>query len=108
MERSAWDQIRRTYGQRVTLCRGEDRVEVRAFFQPVNEKKAGWRPTALGVAPVGKWLYLGPAEEELDGVRELVWEGRSFALVRCREVPVGEETLFRWAVAEEMDGERVG
>ncbi len=103
---SLWGDILEQYGQRVSLWRGEEVREVRAFFQPVEEKTAGETPTPLGVAPAGKWLYLGPAEEPLEDVERLAWRGRWFQLLRCREVPWGEGTAYRWAVAEEMDKER--
>ncbi len=98
-----WQSILNQYGQRVILRSKAGERAVRAFFQPVAEKKPGEYPTPLGLAPAGKWLYLGPAEEELEGVEELCWEGRSFRLLRHRGFPVGEETAYRWALAEEMD-----
>ncbi len=91
------------YGQDVMLCTRAGERLVKAFFQPVTEKAPGETPTPLGLAPVGKWLYLGPAGESLEDVEELRWEGRSFALLRHRGFPVGEETAYRWALAEEMD-----
>lgn len=98
-----WNSILAQYGQDVTLCTGAGERPVKAFFQPVTEKAPGETPTPLGLAPVGKWLYLGPTEESLEDVEELRWEGRSFALLRHRGFPVGEETAYRWALAEEMD-----
>ncbi len=98
-----WSSILAQYGQDVTLCTKAGERPVKAFFQPVTEKAPGEAPTPLGLAPVGKWLYLGPAGESLEDVEELRWEGRSFALLRHRGFPVGEETAYRWALAEEMD-----
>lgn len=105
MESGLWRKLLGQYGQKVSLCRGEARVQVRAFFQPVREKAPGEEPTVLGIAPVGKWLYLGPAEEKLEDVDTLIWADRQFRPIRKREYAIGEETLYRWAVAEEMDGE---
>lgn len=98
-----WSGILAQYGQSVILRARTGERPVKAFFQPVTEKAPGEAPTPLGLAPVGKWLYLGPAEESLEDVEELVWEGRSFRLLRRRGFPVGEETAYRWALAEEMD-----
>lgn len=98
-----WDSILAQYGQNVTLRTKTGERQVKAFFQPVEEKAPGEVPTPLGLAPAGKWLYLGPAGESLENVEELRWNGRSFALLRHREFPVGEETVYRWALAEEMD-----
>lgn len=98
-----WSSILDQYGQRVTLCTKTGRKTLMAFFQPVTEKAPGEAPTPLGLAPVGKWLYLGPAGESLEDVEELRWNGRSFTILRNRGFPVGEETVYRWALAEEMD-----
>lgn len=98
-----WSSILAQYGQSVTLRTKTGQRQVKAFFQPVTEKAPGEMPTPLGLAPVGKWLYLGPAEERLEDVTELGWDGRSFTLLRHRGFPVGEETAYRWALAEEMD-----
>ncbi len=103
MDAGVWQGILEKYGQQVTLLRGEERTEVRAFFQPVAEKAAGEVPTALGVAPAGKWLYLGPSGEELNGVTGLLWHGRRFRLLRHRGFPVGDTVAYRWAIAEEED-----
>lgn len=105
MEGGLWRKLLSRYGQKVSLCRGEARTQVRAFFQPVREKAAGEEPTALGIAPAGKWLYLGPAEEPMEDVDTLIWAGRQFRPIRKREYAIGEETLYRWALAEELDRE---
>lgn len=98
-----WRAILARYGQKVVLRRGGEEVPVRAFFQPVEEKAPGEEPTPIGVAPRGKYLYLGPAEEPLEGVEELAWEGRVFRPLRWRGFPVGEGTAYLWGVFEERD-----
>ncbi|MDE6107229.1 MAG: hypothetical protein K2F83_00955 [Oscillospiraceae bacterium] len=90
------------YGQRVTL-RGEEDREVRAFFQPIKEHKPGESPSPLGVGPEGLYLYLGPAGESLEGVAEVLWDGRAFEVLRHRAVPVGEQVMYRWALCRELD-----
>ena len=103
MEGRLWRQILARYGQKVTLWRGEKESPVRAFFQPVAEKKPEEEPTPLGVAPRGKYLYLGPAEETREEVEELTWEDRAFRVLRHRGAPVGEGIAYQWAVCEVMD-----
>ncbi len=103
MDQGFWRRILEKYGQKVTIRRGEEETHIRAFFQPVAEKAAGEMPTPLGMAPVGKYLYLGPAEEKLEDAEELIWEGRTFRFIRNREIPVGDTIFYRWAVAEELD-----
>ena len=103
MESGLWLTMLEAYGQQVTLRRGDGEKELRAFFQPVREKNPGEVPTPLGKAPVGKWLYLGPPQEDLEGVEELIWQGRAFRPLRRREVPVGRETFYQWAIFEQWD-----
>ena len=103
MDGTAWDEILERYGQSVRLRRGSGETAVRAFFQPVREKTAGEEPTPLGIAPRGKYLYLGPAGESLEDVEELEWNGRLFRVLRQREFPVGETVAYRWGVFEEAD-----
>lgn len=104
MDRQMWKRLLERYGQRVTVYRAGLAEEVKAFFQPVSERAAGETITALGVAPAGKYLYLGPAELDPEEVEELAWNGRFFRLIRVRAVPAGEEIAYRWALAEELDG----
>lgn len=107
MDGRAWRILLGRYGQRITLLRGEEEAPVRAFFQPVGEKAPGQEPTPLGVTPRGCYLYLGPAEETLEDVEELIWEGRSFCILRHRGFPVGDGMVYRWAMCQELD-ERAG
>ena len=98
-----WNSVREQYGQDVTLRLPDGEVPVRAFFQPVDEKAPGDHPTALGMAPVGKYLYLGPAEQSLDEAEKLEWNGRFFRILRHRDYWVGDKMVYRWAVCEELD-----
>lgn len=98
-----WKDILARYGQKVTLCQGEERREIRAFLQPVEEKAPGQIPTPLGVAPAGKWLFLGPPEEGLEKVDKLLWQGRGFEVLRDREFPMGDTALYRWGVLIQAD-----
>lgn len=104
MDEAAWLGILEQYGQQVLLCRGEEKRQIRAFFQPVRERKAGEEPTPLGVAPRGKYLYLGPMEESLEDVERLEWRGKGFYPLRRREVPVGDKIAYQWGIFEEIDG----
>lgn len=102
-----WNSVLAQYGQAVTLQTGGETAQVRAFFQPVEERAPGVVPTPLGVAPAGKYLYLGPGDAPLEDVEELGWNGRAFRILRHREYRVGDELVYRWAVCEEMDGQEV-
>lgn len=103
MERGLWDKMVRQYGQKVTLRGEEGDREIRAFFQSVREKKPGECPSPLGISPEGLYLYLGPAGESLDGVAEILWDGRTFEVLRSRAVLVGDQIFYRWALCRERD-----
>lgn len=103
MDSGSWQAMLEGYGQQVTLKGPEGERGLKAFFQPVREKSPGQVPTPIGVAPAGKWLYLGPPQEELEGVEELLWSGRAFRPLRYRGIPVGKETFYQWALFEEQD-----
>lgn len=98
-----WNSILSQFGQTISLSGEHGTVSVRAFFQPVPEKAPGTVPSPLGLAPAGTYLYFGPAEQPLDRVSELLWNGRAFRLLRNREYRVGDELAYRWAVCEELD-----
>ena len=63
--------------------------------------RPGAEPTPLGVAPRGKYLYLGPAEETLEGVEVLRWKGRAFVPLRQREMELGDRMVYRWGLFAE-------
>lgn len=101
--RELWEQVLERYGQEVLLTREDGERAVRALFQPVEEKREGEVPSPLGVAPVGRYLYLGPAGESLEDVRARGWTGRAFRLLRRREYWVGGEKVYGWGLLEERD-----
>lgn len=101
----AWRRLRERYGQDVILHAPGGDVAVKAFFQPDYGREDGSAHTPLGVAPVGEYLYLGPAEIALEGVETLSCGGRRFRLVKGRDVRLGAVLSHRWALAVEDDGE---
>lgn len=107
MNGQTWKGLLERFGQKVTLYQAGFETEVKAFFQPVSERSAGEEVTALGVAPEGKYLYLGPTEIDPEGVEKLAWNGRFYHFIRVRAVPAGKKIAYRWALAEELD-ERSG
>ena len=74
-----------------------------ALFQSVREKKPGESPSPLGVGPEGLYLYLGSAGEDLEDVKEFLWEGQAFEVLRRRAVHVGGQVLYQWALCRELD-----
>lgn len=103
MDERVWKDLLERYGQKVTLMGAEGEVSVRAFFQPVKEKKDGEAATAIGIRPLGKHLYLGPADVAVEEGEEVRWNGASFRFHRVRCVPVGDKIAYRWGLCEELD-----
>lgn len=104
MRQKDFDRIRRRYGQEVELHGQEgEPVRVRAFVQPIREQgEDRWQvtPTPLGLRRRERFLYLGPAEPDLEEMREgwLVWSGRKWEIQSCQPVWLGGEVLYQWAV----------
>lgn len=111
MRRDAFARILERYGQAVRLCGGAGAdQEVRAFLQPVTQRREDWRqeaPTPLGVRDQARFLYLGPPEVPLDELGDgfLEWRGRRFQVRVCQPAYVGEVLSHWWAVLEARDRE---
>ena len=88
------EDILRKYGQAVTLVRGEERAEARAFLQPVTQRDeavpeisdVGWLDGRL-------WLYLG--REALGAGDRVLWNGQRFRVRSGRPHYIGG-TLCHW------------
>lgn len=104
-EAALWAALLAGYGQTLTLRDGAGERQVKAFFQPVAEKEPDPVPSPLGLGPAGKYLYLGPPGESLEGLLGLTCRGRPFRLLRSRPYCLGQEPLYRWAIFEEEEGE---
>lgn len=112
MAGNAFGRILERYGQTVAVHYGGGPVgtPVRAFLQPVTQRREDWRqevPTPLGVRDQARFLYLGPPEVPLEGLGDgfLEWRGRRFQVRVCQPVYVGETLSHWWAVLEVRDRE---
>ena len=96
-----FNEALRTYGQPVALTRPGGVTAVTACVQPVTSKDPArsWDyPTPPGLADKGRYLYIGPPEETLDGVTGLTWQGRSFTVTRAETWYLGETPHHVWAL----------
>lgn len=76
-----WRAILGRYGQEVALCsQGAEQITVRAFIQPVLEKKEEQVvPGPLGRRREERFLYLGPADMPLTaGVSRVERGGQTY------------------------------
>ena len=85
-----FEKILARYGQAVTVCRGEESIQVQAFFQPVTKQQ--------GTVDDRLWLYLGlQAVESGDTIN---WNGRAFRVRSSRPYYVGQTLSHWWAMLE--------
>ncbi len=87
-----------TYGQRVSCP--ESGKSWRAFVQPVRGQASQEerRSTALGDVDQRRWLYIGPANREVDREDRLLWEGQAYRVRESVLVPFGDAPLYCRAV----------
>ncbi len=88
------------YGQETVVRTAEGETTVRAFLQPVAEKReqVPGTMTAIGWIDERLWLYLGQAAvSEGDTVR---WKDMSFRVRSGRPYYIGETMTHWWAALE--------
>lgn len=88
------------HGQTVTVCGAETEETVRAFLQPVTEKKEQVPDTVTGLGYVDErlWLYLGQKEVQPDD--RVAWNGMEFRARSSRPYYIGETLMYWWAALE--------
>jgi len=70
-----WRAILGRYGRQVILQRNGQEVSVKAFVQPVLDKKSQLVPSPLGLRAQERAIYLGPGEVELLSGESVVLDG---------------------------------
>lgn len=101
-------KILKQYGSPVTLERGSDSWEVRAFFQPVRSKS--WRYlegdySPLGEVPRGQYVYIGPAEPMAEAGDTVTVGGRKYQLRRTEAILYEDKVVYCWGLGIEKGGE---
>lgn len=89
------------YGQRVRVYTKDDPegVVLRAFVQPMREKGTEQSvPSPLGLVMQDRFVYLGPADRELDENSRVELDGTCFAVRAAHPIRVGGSTTHWWAV----------
>ena len=93
-----WKGILSRYGQSVTLCQGEQSVQLKALVQPVlEESRPQTEPTPLGLGRQERFLYLGPAEHPLHLSPLVEWQGERLRVQRAH-LAGGAVCPYWWAV----------
>ncbi|MCI8970181.1 MAG: hypothetical protein HFF99_01840 [Oscillibacter sp.] len=92
-------RILERYGQAVTVERKGAVEAVRAFLQPLTERReAGPEPSPIGNVDGRLWLYLGRTALEAGDL--VCWEGRRFRVRSRRPHYIGTELSHWRAVLE--------
>lgn len=92
------------YGQSVTLCRREGEKEtIRAFLQPVTERRETWRqtePSPMGAVRKDRFLCLSGADTSLENMEEghLEWRGLRLRVAAAQPICIGDTVSHWWAI----------
>ena len=93
------DEILRRYGQEVSLEQEGEEKTVRAFLQPLTERREeGPEPSPIGGLDGRLWLYLGKAAVRAGD--QVCWNGRRFRARSGRPHFIGPELSHWRAVLE--------
>lgn len=92
------------YGQTVEVRpKGAEReLVVRAFLQPVLERREDWvqrMPGPLGMTRRDRFLYLGPPEVDVSA-GTLLWRGVRYEVRAAQAVFAGDVCSHWWAVLQ--------
>ena len=96
--------ILRQYGTAMTLTRGETKIRVKGFFQPVRSKS--WQSlvdqsTPLGEIFRGQYIYLGPPDAIVSEGDILTVGGKSYFFRRVEQYLYGDEPVYIWGMCVE-------
>ena len=102
-----FEQALLRYGQTVTVFHEGVGVEVRAFLQEKLEKR---EEPPRSIHPLGevdrrRWVYIGPAEQEIAFGETLTVDGKDYMVRRVEPVYYMEEVAYYWAMCVEKGGE---
>lgn len=105
--RGMLEKIFRCYGTDLILSRGGESWEIRGFLQPdTSRARQNMYPefTPTGMAAPGQYLFLGPAEPEIQVGDTLTLGGKEY-LLRRRETLWEQNTpLYQWGLCTERGG----
>lgn len=92
------------YGQSVTLCRREGEMEtIRAFLQPVTERRETWRqtePSPMGTVRKDRFLCLAGTDTPLEKLEDgyLEWRDLRLKVSAAQPIYIGDTISHWWAI----------
>lgn len=103
--KTVFERIIKRFGETVLLGYADEKVSVHAFLQPVTSlDKRYYRDivTEAGLVSGMRYLYLGPAEQDVSLFDTLICRDREFEAVSSEIVYGGKEPVCCWAVLREI------
>lgn len=101
------ENILNRYGLAVEVTHGGMICPVKAFFQPILSSSIRQIATPLGMAPMGKYQYMGPAHQQIAVDDEITVGGAAFLVVRAEEIRDEKGVVYRWAVCKRKGSEDI-
>ena len=101
------ENILSRYGLTVEVTHGGQIRQVKAFFQPVLSSSTRQIATPLGMAPMGKYRYMGPGDQEIAVDDEITVGQTAFLVVRAEEIRNEKGIVYRWAVCKRKGSEDI-
>lgn len=105
--RRMMDKTFRRYGTPAQVCHDSEVVPVRIFFQASTSKSwQNMEPVMgpLGRVPGGQFLYIGPAEVEIERGDTVMVGEKSYLLRRAEAVRDASGVVYRWGLCVERGG----
>lgn len=102
------EKILRCYGRDILLARGEEKIMVTGFLQPVTGR--GQNMSDILVHPLrtqgkAQYVYIGPVEPEVQAQDELTLDGRTYILRRVDQISDMNGPAYRWGMCVEKGAE---
>lgn len=94
----------REYAAPMTLLRGDQEIQIRAFLQDTHSKSiyATQREfSPLGEVPKGIYVYIGPVEPAASVGDGLRYQGRLLEMRRTELVMLGQTPIYCWGLCVE-------
>lgn len=105
MMKREWRAILGRYGRMVTVqTAGREDMAVKAFVQPVRNRKTQFAPSPLGLRREEQAIWLGPGDVPLYPGESVVRDGEIIYEVRAAHT-VGDGHHV-WAMLQRMEGAR--
>lgn len=102
------ERIMASHGREITTLCGGVKTVVRGFLQPVTgkaERLAKVEQGPLGRESRAQFIYIGPAEPQLQAGDCLAAEGKTYHVRSGQILWIGDEAIYCWAMCTEKGGD---